>query len=76
MNIGDRVRVKVSLRVYHNPAHREQGIEVKGMEGTIVKIVSDPQNRPITPNYPFEVKLADRFSVHLGDAELELLPTE
>jgi hypothetical protein len=73
MKIGDRVRVKVSLRVYHHPQHRQDGIDVEGMEGEIVNIVADPQGKPITPNYPYAVKLADRFVVHLGDRELELI---
>ncbi|MFN3360059.1 MAG: ferredoxin-thioredoxin reductase variable chain [Pseudanabaenaceae cyanobacterium] len=73
MKIGDRVRIKVSLRVYHHPQHRQEGIDIQGMEGEIVNIVQDPEGRPISPNYPYEVKLADRFSVHLGADELELI---
>ncbi len=73
MKINDRVRVKVSLRVYHHPQYRQEGIDIQGMEGEIVNIVSDPNGKPITPNYPYAVKLADRFVVHLGEDELELL---
>ncbi|MBD2258143.1 ferredoxin-thioredoxin reductase variable chain [Pseudanabaena sp. FACHB-2040] len=76
MNIGDRVRVKDSVVFYHHPLHRNQAFDAKGMEGVIVKILSDYQGRPISANFPvhveFQVEGAKRpFKAHLRKDELE-----
>jgi len=33
MKVGDRVRVKESIIVYHHPEHRNQSFDIKGLEG-------------------------------------------
>lgn len=33
MKVGDRVRVRTSVIVYHHPEHRNQPFDLKGMEG-------------------------------------------
>lgn len=71
MKVGDRIRVKASINVYHHPAHKKEAFDIKGMEGEIINILTEWHGRPISPNYPFEVKLGDKFHAHLGDHEIE-----
>jgi len=33
LKVGDRVRVKESIIVYHHPEHRNQSFDIKGLEG-------------------------------------------
>lgn len=73
MKVGDRVRVSTSLNVYHYPEHRNEAFNIKGMEGEIVTVIQDWKGRPISPNYPLEVKFSDKFKAHLTDHELELI---
>lgn len=78
MNVGDRVRIKESVIFYHHPLHRNEAFDAKGLEGEIVKVLSDYQGRPISPNFPvqvvFEVEGAKRpFKAHLHTSELELI---
>ena len=71
MKIGDRVRVKESVIVYHHPKKKMQPFDIKGMEGKIAKIMTDWQGRPISPNFPIVVKFEKKFKAHLKDNELE-----
>ncbi|MGF1570491.1 MAG: ferredoxin-thioredoxin reductase variable chain [Nodosilinea sp.] len=78
MNIGDHVRIKESLILYHHPLRRNEAFDAKGMEGKIVGVLSDYKGRPISPNYPiqveFEVEGAKRpLRVHLRAEELEVV---
>ena len=73
MNIGDRVRVKSSVIVYHHPEHRQKAKEIKGLEGEIAKIMNDWQGRKISPNLPILVKFPNRFKAHLKASELEII---
>jgi hypothetical protein len=73
MQIGDRIRVKESVIVYHHPEHRSQPFDIKGSEGEIVDIIKEWQGRVISPNYPYLVKFEGKFRAHLHDAELEQL---
>lgn len=73
MKVGDRIRVKESVVVYHHPNHRNQPFELQGMTGEIIDIVREWQGRPISANFPVVVKFDDsRFRAHLKDVELEL----
>ena len=52
--------------------------DAKGMEGHVVKVLTDFKGRPISPNFPiqveFEVEGAKRpFKAHLKQDELEPL---
>lgn len=73
MKIGDHVRVKESLIVYHHPQHRNQAFDLKGMEGQVLAIVKDWQGRPVTANLPVQVQFEQKFRAHFKDEELELI---
>ena len=73
MKIGDRVRVKESVVVYHHPDQKQQPYDIKGMEGEISKVMIDWEGRPISPNFPILVKFDRKFKAHLKDSELEVI---
>ncbi len=41
MKIGDRVRVKESVIVYHYPKKRKQPLDHKGMEGEVIDVITE-----------------------------------
>ncbi|MBW4516547.1 MAG: ferredoxin-thioredoxin reductase variable chain [Timaviella obliquedivisa GSE-PSE-MK23-08B] len=71
MKVGDRVRVKESVVVYHYPAHRNEAFDLKGLEGEVVGIASEWHGKPISANFPLLVKFEGKFKAHLRDTELE-----
>ena len=72
MKVGDRVRVKESVVVYHYPGHRNEAYDLQGMTGEIVDVIKEWQGKVISANFPIVVKFDDsRFRAHLRDAELE-----
>ena len=73
MKIGDRVRVKESVVVFHHPARKQQPYDIKGMEGEISKVMTDWEGRPISPNFPILVEFERKFKAHLKDSELEVI---
>jgi hypothetical protein len=73
MKIGDRVRVKESVVVYHHPEHRNQAFDIKGTEGEIVSVATQWQGRPVSANFPFLVKFNKKFKAHLRESELEII---
>ncbi len=73
MKIGDRVRVKESVVVYHHPDRKSQPHDIKGLEGEISKVMTDWEGRPISPNLPILVKFDKKFKAHLKDSELEVI---
>ena len=73
MKIGDRIRVKESVIVYHHPEHRGQPFDIKGLEGEIVAIVSQWQGRPVSANLPVQVKFDKKFKAHFRENEIELV---
>lgn len=73
MKVGDRVRVKESVVVYHHPEHRNQPFDVKGLEGEIAAIIENWKGRPVSANLPFEVKFDKKFKAHFQKGELELI---
>ncbi len=73
MKAGDRVRVKESTVVYHHPKHRNEPYDIKGQEGEVVAIVSDWRGKPISANFPVQVKFDSKFRAHLREDELELV---
>ncbi|MCM0591077.1 MAG: ferredoxin-thioredoxin reductase variable chain [Gloeotrichia echinulata IR180] len=72
MKIGDRVRVKESIIVYHHPEHRSQAFDLKGTEGDVEAIVTQWQGRPVSANLPILVKFGKKFKAHLRQNELEI----
>ncbi len=73
MKIGDRVRVKESVTIYHHPEHRGQGFDIKGLEGELVQIATVWKGKPISANLPFVVQFTKKFKAHLRDNELEII---
>ena len=73
MQVGDRVRVKESVIMYHHPEHRNQPFDIKGLEGEITKSAQLWQGKEISANYPFFVKFEKKFSAHLHESELEII---
>ncbi len=71
MNVGTRVRVKSPLTVYHHPEHKGEGFNIEGLEGEIIAIHTSWKGRPISANYPYEVRFTPKLVVHVGDHELE-----
>lgn len=74
MNVGDRVRVTESVKLYHIPTHKGKPTEIQGLEGTVLKIVTEWQGRPVSANFPVLVKFEDpKFRAHLQEHELEVI---
>lgn len=75
MKVGDRVRVKESITVYHFPKKIHQAVDLKGMEGEIQKLATEYEGRPISANFPLHVKIdAEKpFFTHLREDELEVI---
>lgn len=73
MKIGDRVRINTSVVVYHYPKQKNKPFDLKGMEGEIIKIMTEWQGRPISPNLPVVVQFEKKFKAHLREDELEVI---
>ncbi|WP_411841114.1 ferredoxin-thioredoxin reductase variable chain [Sphaerospermopsis aphanizomenoides] len=73
MKVGDRVRVKESVVVYHHPEHRGQAFDLKGTEGEITAIATQWQGRPVSANLPILVQFSKKFKAHLREGELEVI---
>lgn len=72
MQVGDRVRVKTSVVIYHHPQHRGVGVDIQNQEGTIDKIATEWKGRPVSANFPLVVKFDnDKLKAHLRADELE-----
>jgi hypothetical protein len=73
MKVGDIVRVKDSVVVYHHPEHRGQAFDLQGTEGELVAIVTQWQGRPVSANLPLLVQFSKKFKSHLRENELEIV---
>ncbi len=73
INVGDRVRVKTSVIVYHHPEHKAQPFEIKEQEGEVTAVVTQWQGRPVSANLPIQVKFDKKFRAHLREDELEIV---
>ena len=73
MKVGDRVRVKESVVVYHHPEHRSQAFDIKGTEGDVVAITTQWRDRPVSANLPILVQFSKKFKAHLRENELEII---
>ncbi|MEO0408503.1 MAG: ferredoxin-thioredoxin reductase variable chain [Cyanobacteria bacterium P01_A01_bin.135] len=71
MKVGDRVRVKTSVLVYHHPQHRNEALDLQGREGEVTGIASEWKGQAISANFPVLVKFDKRFKAHLREDELE-----
>jgi hypothetical protein len=76
MKIGDRVRIKESVVIYHHPEHRGEPFDLKGVEGEVIGIVNQWQGRPVSANLPILVQfpeISKKFRAHLRENELEII---
>jgi hypothetical protein len=73
MKVGDRVRVRTSVIVYHHPEYRNRPFDLKGMEGELKAVLRDWNGRPISANFPFQVQFGNKFRAHLQADELEVV---
>ncbi|TVQ62813.1 MAG: ferredoxin--nitrite reductase [Spirulina sp. DLM2.Bin59] len=73
MNVGDRIRVKTSVVVYHHPEHKKTAFDIQGLEGEILAFVTEWQGRPVSANFPILVKFDKKFRAHLREDEIEVL---
>jgi len=73
MKVGDRVRIKESIIVYHHPEHRNQPFDLNGLEGEVVGFINEWQGRPVSANLPVHVQFSKKFKAHLREGELEVL---
>ena len=73
MKIGDRVQVTKSVIVYHYPKSKQKQMDIKGMEGELIDIVTEWQGRPVSANYPYLVKFEKKFKAHFQEHELKVI---
>ncbi len=76
MKVGDRVRVKESVTVYHYPQKVHQPIDIQGFEGEVVAIATEWHGKPISANLPVCVKFdvnGKPLRTHLREDEIEAL---
>lgn len=73
MKIGDRIRVKESVIVYHHPEHRGKAFDLKSIEGDVIGILNQWQGRPVSANLPIQVQFSKKFKAHLRENELEII---
>ncbi|MCE2721218.1 MAG: ferredoxin-thioredoxin reductase variable chain [Dolichospermum sp.] len=73
MKVGDRVRVKESVVVYHHPEHKGKAVDIQGTEGEVAAIVTQWNGRPVSANFPILVQFSKKFKAHLRDFELEII---
>jgi hypothetical protein len=73
MKVGDRVRVKQSVVVYHHPKNKNQPFDLKGMEGEVIDIVTNWHGRPVSANLPIVVKFEKTFKAHFREGEVEVI---
>ncbi|GLI65403.1 hypothetical protein VaNZ11_008960 [Volvox africanus] len=76
---GQKVKVVSSIKIYHAPKHPE-GIDLNGMEGTLIKDVTHYKGKILSANFPFEVEFhlpsegkPAKFKAHLGEDEIQAL---
>ncbi len=60
MKVGDRVRVKESVVVYHHPEHKGKAVDIQGTEGEVAAIVTQWNGRPVSANFPILVQFSKK----------------
>ena len=73
MKVGDRIRVKESVIVYHHPKNRNQPYDLQGKEGEIASFATEWKGKPISANFPVCIQFEPKFKVHLREDELEVV---
>jgi hypothetical protein len=69
--VGQKVRVKANVIVYHHPQHKGKPYDLTGQVGEVVEVIETWQGRPLTANLPIVVKFDEKFKAHLEADELE-----
>lgn len=69
--VGQTVRVKTGVVVYHHPQHKGKPYDLAGQIGEVVEVIATWQGRPLTANLPVVVKFEGKFKAHLEATELE-----
>ncbi|EFJ40755.1 hypothetical protein VOLCADRAFT_108021 [Volvox carteri f. nagariensis] len=76
---GQKVKVVAAVKVYHAPKHHD-GLDLNGMEGTLVKDVTHYKGKILSANFPFKVEFLlpgegkpGKFQAHLGEDEIQAL---
>ncbi len=72
MKIGDRVKVKESVIIYHHPEHKKEAFDIQGLEGELISIKTEWQGRPISANFPYFVKFTKKFKAHFCEHEITI----
>ncbi len=73
---GQKVKVTSSIKIYHAPKH-PTGLDLSGMEGTVVKDVTDYKGKVLSANFPYKVEFvlpavegkAPKVQAHLVGAD-------
>lgn len=76
MKVGDHVRVKETVIIYHTPTNRGQAFDLKGLDGEIIGIASQWEGKTISANLPIVVQfpqISKKFRAHLRENELEIV---
>ncbi|KAG2447416.1 hypothetical protein HYH02_007743 [Chlamydomonas schloesseri] len=76
---GQKVKVIASVKVFHAPKHHD-GMDLKGMEGTVQKDVTHFKGKVLSATLPYQVQFlvpgeSDKdkhmkFSAHLAEDEI------
>ncbi|MCS6781692.1 MAG: ferredoxin-thioredoxin reductase variable chain [Gloeomargarita sp. SKYBB_i_bin120] len=69
--VGQRVRVKTRVVVYHHPQHKGKPYDLQGQVGQVVEVIETWQGRPLTANLPIVVQFDPKFKAHFQPGELE-----
>ncbi|MEN9208062.1 MAG: ferredoxin-thioredoxin reductase variable chain [Gloeomargarita sp. GMQP_bins_120] len=69
--VGQTVRVKAPVVVYHHPQYKGKPYNLQGQVGQVVEVISTWQGRPLTANLPIVVQFDPKFKAHLQAEELE-----
>lgn len=73
MKVGDRIKVQESVLVYHHPEHKKEAFDIKGMEGELMEIITQWQERPVSANFPYLVKFDKKFKAHFREDEIAIV---
>eukprot|EP00250_Pteridium_aquilinum_P022594 c25436_g1_i1 orf=165-662(+) len=77
-DVGSRIRVSKSLKVFHVPKHPE--FDLEGCEGELKDVLTSWKGKPISANLPYKVQFVldlegkqVKFFAHLKEDEFEVI---
>jgi Ferredoxin thioredoxin reductase variable alpha chain len=72
---GQRVKVTTPVKIFHAPKAPKEGIQLEGLEGTVVKDVTHFKGKILSANFPYKVEFVldingakSKFQTHLVSA--------